>query len=153
MYDRYKHIILYGILLATLVFLLKWLQWRFLIIDNSLDIYIGLIAVFFTILGVWVASQLSRFRVKTVIVEREVFVTPPAAFAINEEELQKLHLTSREYEVLQLIVKGLSNTEIAETLFLSVSTIKTHASNLFFKMDVKSRTQAIEKSKRLRITP
>jgi ATP/maltotriose-dependent transcriptional regulator MalT len=138
--------------MAVLVFLLKWLQWKYLITDNSVDIYIGLIALLFTLLGVWVANQLTRTRVETVVVEKEIFVSGPAD-AVNETELKKLNLTSREYEVLQLLTQGRSNAEIADSLFLSLSTIKTHVSNLFVKMDVKSRTQAIEKAKRLRITP
>jgi ATP/maltotriose-dependent transcriptional regulator MalT len=89
--------------------------------------------------------------VKTVIVEKEVYINPSIDKAINDAELQKLQLSNREYEVLQLLTKGYSNAEIAENLFLSLSTVKTHASNLFYKMDVKSRTQAIEKAKRLRI--
>lgn len=147
-----KHILLYGALLAALIFILKWLQWKFLIVDNSLDIYIGLIAVFFTILGIWVANQLVRPKVQTVIVEKEVPVVLPDNSAINEEELKKLNLSNREYEILQLLVKGYSNAQIGETLFLSLSTVKTHVSNLFVKMDVKSRTQAIGKANRLRIT-
>jgi ATP/maltotriose-dependent transcriptional regulator MalT len=86
------------------------------------------------------------------VIEKEVFVSPPDDFAINDGELKKLNLTTREYEVLELMAKGMSNTEIADSLFLSVSTVKTHASNLFVKMDVRSRAQAIEKSKRLKIT-
>lgn len=144
-------ITLYGLLLAILVFVLKWLQWKFLIVDNSLDIYVGLIAVFFTILGVWIATQLVKTKVQTVIIEKEITVNPTGAFTVNETELKKLNLSSREYEVLQLVAKGYSNSDIAESLFLSLSTIKTHVSNLFTKMDVKSRTQAIEKAKRLKI--
>lgn len=143
----FRHIILYGLILAVLVFVLKWLQWKFLIVDNAIDIYIGLIAVFFTILGVWVATQLVKPKVQTVVIEKEV----PEKFEINETELKKLNLSSREYEVLQLLAKGCSNADIAGNLFLSVSTVKTHVSNLFVKMDVKSRTQAIEKAKRLKI--
>lgn len=142
-----KHIVLYSLALAILVFALKWLQWKFLIVDNSIDIYIGLVAVFFTALGVWVARQLSGTKVKTVLVPQ------PEAFILNETELQQLNLSSREYEVLQLLSKGHSNAQIAETLFLSLSTIKTHVSNLYLKMDVKSRTQALEKAKRLKIIP
>lgn len=137
--------------MAILVFMLKWLQWKYLIADNSLDIYIGLIALFFTFLGVWVANQLTRPKIQTVVVEKEVYVTTPEQ--VNDAELQKLNLTSREYEVLTLLAQGRSNAEIADRLFLSVSTIKTHVSNVFVKMDVKSRAQAIEKAKRLRITP
>ena len=146
-------IVLYGLILALLIFLLKWLQWKFIIVDNSLDIYIGLIALFFTILGIWVETQLIKTKTETVLVEKEIYITLPDKYEINDWELKKLNLTKREYEVLQLLVKGYSNAEIGEQLYLSLSTIKTHVSNLFVKMDVKSRTQAIEKSKRLKITP
>lgn len=148
---KHRRIVLYGIILAILVFVLKWLQWKFLIVDNSTDIYIGLIAVFFTILGVWVATNLVKPKVKIVFVEKEVFVTKPDEFILNENELKKLNLSGREYEVLQLLTRGCSNADIAKILFLSLSTVKTHVYNLFVKMDVKSRTQVIEKAKRLRI--
>ncbi|MTI24766.1 response regulator transcription factor [Fulvivirga kasyanovii] len=146
-----KYIMIYGASMAALIFVLKWMQWKYLIADNSLEIYIGLIAVFFTILGVWVANQLSRRRVRTVVVEKEVYRSLQED-GIDEIELKKLNLTAREYEVLQLITQGHTNAEIAEKLFLSLSTIKTHVSNLFVKMDVKSRTQAVEKANRLRLT-
>lgn len=148
---------LYGTLLAVLVFVLKWLQWKFLIVDNSIEIYIGLIAVFFTILGIWVATQLVKPKIETitetVIIEKEIYVPQQSAFSINQKELERLNLSSREYEILQLLAKGYSNADMAGDLFLSLSTIKTHVSNLYFKMDVKSRTQAIEKAKRLKIIP
>lgn len=146
-FKDFKPILLYGAALAALVFALKWLQWKFLIIDNAIDIYIGLVAVFFTILGIWVATQLMKPKVETII--KEV----PEPFAVNEDGLKKLNLSSREYEVLQLLAKGYSNAGMAESLFLSLSTIKTHVSNLYLKMEVKSRTQALEKAKRLRIIP
>ena len=151
MFKNIRHIFLYGATLALLIFSLKWLQWKFLIVDNAIDIYVGLIAVFFTILGIWVATQLSKPKIKTVIVEKEVPVPTTEGIHFDEEALKKLNLSSREYEVLQLLVKGYSNSEIASNLFLSVSTVKTHVSNLLFKMDVKSRTQAIEKANRLKI--
>lgn len=148
---------LYGTLLAVLVFVLKWLQWKFLIVDNSIEIYIGLIAVFFTILGIWVATQLVKPKIETitetVIIEKEIYVPRQPVFSINQKELERLNLSSREYEILQLLAKGYSNADMAGDLFLSLSTIKTHVSNLYFKMDVKSRTQAIEKAKRLKIIP
>lgn len=147
----FRHIILYGLILATLVFALKWLQWKFLIVDNAIDIYVGLIAIFFTALGIWVATQLVKPKVETVVVEKEIIVTQPEEFTVNETELKKLNLNNREYEVLQLLAKGHSNADIATNLFLTVSTIKTHVSNLYFKMDVKSRTQAITKAKQLKI--
>ncbi len=147
----FRHIILYGLILAMLVFALKWLQWKFVLVDNAIDIYIGAIALFFTILGIWVASHIMKPKVETLIVEKEIVVQQPETFALNTTALQQLNLNSREYEVLQLLAKGHSNADIAADLFLSVSTIKTHVSNLYFKMDVKSRTQAITKAKQLKI--
>jgi ATP/maltotriose-dependent transcriptional regulator MalT len=139
--------------MAIMVFALKWLQWKYLITDNSSDIYLGLIAVFFTALGIWVATQLANTKTATVIIEREVYLPRPDDFTINEAELKKLNLTNREHEVLQVLTQGYSNAEIAGKLFLSLSTVKTHVSNLFVKMEVKNRTQAVEKAKRLKITP
>jgi len=154
-FTRSRYLILYGVLLAFLVFLLKWLQWKFLIVDNSIEIYIGLIAVFFTILGIWVATQLVKPKVETitetVIIEKEIYIPRPEDFSVNQKELEKLNLSTREYEILQLLARGYSNADVAGNLFLSLSTIKTHVSNLYLKMDVKSRTQAIEKAKRLKI--
>lgn len=146
-----RHIILYGFVAAILVFALKWLQWKFLIVDISVDFYIGLIAVFFTILGLWMATKLVKPKVQKVVVEKEVYVTRPKGFTINKTELKKLNLSNREYEVLQLLAKGYSNADIAESLFLSVSTIKTHVSNLLMKMDAENRTQALVKARRLEI--
>lgn len=143
-----RHVALYALLMAILAFVLKWLQWKLLIQANAIDLYIGLIAVFFTTLGVWIATQLLKPKIQTVIVEKEVHLPDGS---LNERELEKLKLSSREYEVLQLLTRGCSNAEIAESLFLSLSTVKTHVSNLFIKMEVKSRTQAIEKAKRLKI--
>ena len=146
-----KHIFLYGLILAILVFALKWIQWKFLIVDNSIDIYIGLIAVFFTALGVWIATQVVKPKTRTIVVEKEIIVSQPEKFVLNEAALKRLDLSNREYEVLQLLAKGFSNTDIANNLFLSVSTVKTHVSNLFLKMDVKSRIQAVEKARKLKI--
>lgn len=152
-YIKIRQIALYGAGLSLLLFLLKWLQWQFLIKDNSLDLYIGLIALFFTLLGIWVARQLVKPKVETVIVEKEMVVRRQNEFTPDEAELEKLQLSRREWEVLQLICKGMSNKEIAGQLFLSLSTVKTHVSNILLKLDVKSRTKAIEKSKRIKIIP
>lgn len=135
-----------------LIFLLKWLQWKFLIVDNSIAIYIGLIAVFFTVLGIWLATQLTQPKIEKVIIEKEVIIPQTEDFTVNKIELQKLNLTKREYEILQLLTKGQSNADIAENLFLSISTVKTHVSNLYLKMNVKRRTQAVAKAKKLKLT-
>lgn len=147
----FRHIILYGLTLAVLIFALKWMQWKFLIVDNAIDIYIGLVALFFTTLGIWVAKQVIKPKVETVIVEKEIVVNQSTEFILDDAALEKLKLNGREYEILQLLAKGYSNAEIATRIFLSLSTVKTHVSNLYSKMDVKSRTQAIAKAKQLRI--
>ncbi|GGC49122.1 helix-turn-helix transcriptional regulator [Parapedobacter defluvii] len=147
----FQRILLYGTVLAVLVFFLKWVQWNFLIIDNAIDIYIGVIAVLFLVLGVWIANQMIKSR--TVIVERKVPVSTPRTVFINEDTLRELAISKREYEVLQLLAKGHTNADIATELFVSLSTVKTHVSNLFQKLDVKNRTQAITKSKELNIIP
>lgn len=147
-----KQIILYGLALAFLVILLKWLEMRFIIVDNQLELYEGIIAVMFTGLGIWLALKLRKPKIETVIVEKEVF-TNRSDFAINQHEINKLNLSKRELEVLQLMAQGLSNQEIAECLFVSLNTIKTHSAQIFEKMEVKRRTQAIEMGKRLSIIP
>lgn len=152
--SKNKHIILYGLSLAVLLFLLKWLELRLVIINHALELYIGAIALLFTLLGIWLALRLSRPKVRTIVVEKEVLVQPNGnGFELNEKELARLAISNRELEVLQLMAEGLSNQEIAARLFVSLSTIKTHTSRLFEKMDVKRRTQAVEMGKRLRIIP
>jgi DNA-binding CsgD family transcriptional regulator len=148
---RNKQNILYGISLALLLLLLKWLEWHFVIINHTFEIYAGTIAVFFTGLGIWLAIKLTSPKVKTVIIEKQVFSNPN--FILNQAELKRLCLSTRELEVLQLIADGLSNQQIAERLFVSLNTIKTHTSNLFLKLEVERRTQAIEKAKRLSLIP
>ena len=145
---KYGQLILYGISMALLLFLLKWLELRFLIIDHALEVYVGAIAVIFTGLGIWLAMKIVRPKVK--VVEREIYVTAP--FPINKKELELMNLSKRELEVLRLMAEGLSN-KIADKLFVSLSTIKTHSNNLFDKMNVERRTQAIDKGKRLGIIP
>jgi len=152
-FKRYKLIILYGVSLAVLTLLLRWLEFRFVVIDHALDIYIGIIAVFFTALGIWLALKLTKPKVKTIIVEKKVLVEAPGEFIFNEAEFRALGLSNRELEVLQLMSQGLSNQEIAEKLFVSLNTVKTHSSGLFSKLDVKRRTQAVEVGKRLKIIP
>jgi DNA-binding CsgD family transcriptional regulator len=156
---RHKLIILYGVSLAALLFLLKWLELRFIIIEHSFEVYAGAIALIFTALGIWLALKLTKPKVKTVVVEKEVYINKEIyisngpGFTLDEEALDKSGLSKRELEVLELIAQGFSNQEIANHLFVSLNTVKTHSSNLFLKLDVKRRTQAIEKAKRLSLIP
>lgn len=148
--NKHRDTILYGISLAFLLFFLKWIELRFIIINHTLEIYIGLIAILFTGLGIWLALKLTKPKIETQIIEKEISVRS-ADFSVNEEAMNELGISKRELEVLQLMAEGLSNQEIAERLFVSLNTIKTHTSNLFEKLDVKRRTQAVEKAKRLNL--
>jgi two-component system, NarL family, response regulator LiaR len=138
-----KTILLYGIAMAALTGVLKFIEYRFLVRDLSLEFYIGVVAVLFTGIGVWVGLRLTR---------RKVVIAAPE-FKLNEPELQRLGISKREYEVLELIAQGLSNQEIAEKLFVSLNTVKTHSSNLFMKLDARRRTQAIHRAKELGLLP
>ncbi len=149
--NNVKHIVIYGLAAAGLIFSLKWLQWNFLIKENAIDIYIGLLALIFTILGAWIASQLIKPKKQTVFVEKHIVVYKPTKFKLNQAALERLNLTNREYQILKLIVQGYSNAGIADELFLSLSTIKTHVSKLYTKLNVKSRFQAIALAKKMKI--
>ena len=146
-----KSTIIYGISLALLLFFLKWLELRFIIFRHSYEMYIGLIAVFFTGFGIWLALKLSKPTVETVIVEKEVYIEKQENFTRNHSLVTELELSNRELEVLELLAKGYSNQEIAGQLFVSLSTVKAHNQHLFEKLDVKRRTQAVEKAKRLQL--
>jgi NarL family two-component system response regulator LiaR len=135
-----RTIFLYGIALAALIFLLKFLEYRLFVRDLSLEFYIGIVALFCAAIGVWAGLRLTR--------PRKVFVPVSSDnFQLNEALLAQTGISKREYEVLELMAKGLSNQEIAEKLFVSLNTVKTHTSNLFVKLDAKRRTQAIQKAK------
>lgn len=154
LFSKNRLVILYGLSLAGILFLLKWLEFRFVIMDHSFEVYIGAIALIFTSLGIWLAIKLVRPKTETVIVEKEVFISKPAVgFIPDDKTLLRIGISKREWEVLAGMSEGLSNQEIADRLFVSLNTIKTHCSNLFEKMDVKRRTQAIEKGKRLGLLP
>ena len=150
---RNKATIVYGISLAFLLLLLKWLELRFIIFDHSFEIYIGFIAVIFTALGIWLALKLSKPKIETLVVEKEVYIHRNENFVPDTLLVSQLELSKRELEILSLLGQGYSNQEIAAKLFVSLSTVKTHNQNLFEKLDVKRRIQAVEKAKRLNIIP
>ena len=153
LFSRNKAVLVYGISLALLLFLLKWLELRFIIFNHSMEVYIAAIALIFTALGIWLAHKLIKPQIKTIVVEKEIYINHNGYFNLNEPELNKLGLSKRELEVLQLMAEGFSNVEIAERLYISLNTVKTHGSKLFEKMDVKRRTQAVEKGKKLSLIP
>jgi two-component system, NarL family, response regulator LiaR len=138
-----KTILIYGVALAALTGVLKFIEYRFFVRDLSLEFYLGLVAILFAGLGVWAGLRLTR---------RKVVVANPD-FKLNEPELQRLGISKREYEVLELMAQGLSNQEIADKLFVSLNTVKTHSSNLFMKLDVRRRTQAVRRAKEFGLLP
>lgn len=139
-----RTILVYGLSLAALISLLKFLEYRLFVRDLSMEFYVGIVAVMFTILGVWVGLKLTR---------RKTIIITNANFQFDESRLEKVGISKREYEVLELMARGFSNQEIADKLFVSLNTIKTHSSNLFLKLEAKRRTQAIQKAKELNLIP
>lgn len=133
-------IFLYGAAMALLVLILKWLEYRFLAKAMAMEIYLTLVAIFFTALGSWIGYQLTFKK------NREPQPTPPP-----DPDNDHFGLSKREKEVLHLMSQGLSNQEIADTLFVSLNTVKTHSSNIFNKLEVKRRTQAVKKAKDLQL--
>ena len=144
-----KTILLYGLLGGVLIAVLKLVEYRYLVIEHSLEIYGGIVAVLFSALGIWLGLKLTR---KTVVV-KEVPVHVQGPFIRNEAQLEKLGITPRELEILEAIAAGWSNREIAERLFVSENTVKTHAGRLFDKLSAKRRTQAIQRAKEAGLIP
>jgi DNA-binding CsgD family transcriptional regulator len=146
-----RNILIYGICGGVLILVLRLIEYRFLILQHSFEIYGGLIAVIFVLLGIWLGLKLTRKE--EVVVLKEVPVPAAQTFVINEAKLLFLGITPRELEILQLIAKGMSNREIAETLFVSENTVKTHSSRLFEKLSAKRRTQAVQIGKEMGLIP
>ena len=143
--------LIYGVCGGLLIVVLRLVEYRFLVVAHSAEIYGGLIALVFAILGIWLGVRLTRKK-ETIIV-KEVAVANSQPFTVNEDKLRELAITKRELEILELIAKGLSNREIAEKLFVSENTVKTHSSRLFDKLSAKRRTQAVQIGKELGLIP
>ncbi len=142
-------IVFFSVVLALAAFALQALHYHYMLNDLKLETYIGTVAALFLLFGLWVGSRLLKRKA-----EKEVIVqtlTVPEAVAANPDLAAGNGITVRELEVLQLIAQGHSNQEIADKLFVSLNTVKTHSSNLFLKLDVKRRTQAVQKAKELKL--
>lgn len=137
-------IVLYGLALAALVFVLKYIEYRYLLRDLRVEVYIGVVAVLFTALGIWMGSKLLK---------RKEVAPAVAPQRPNEEALRRSGISGRELEVLRSMATGCSNQEIADQLFISLPTVKSHISNLFVKLDVRRRTEAVHKAKSLGLIP
>jgi len=144
------HTLIYGLCGGLLIVALKLIEFRFLVVEHSLEIYGGLIALVFAGLGIWLGLKLTRKKEVFVVKEVPVATQP---FALNEERLKDLGITRRELEILQLIAQGMSNREIADKLFVSENTVKTHSSRLFDKLSAKRRTQAVQIGKEMGLIP
>ena len=135
-----KSIILYSIGVGLVAFLLQWLEYKYMVKVFSTEFYIVVIALFFTALGIWVGVRLTSSGAQQ-------------PFEKNIKALTYLGISDREYEVLTLLAQGLSNKEIADSLFVSTNTIKTHLAHLYDKLEVSRRQQAINKAKELKMIP
>ena len=137
-----KHIpiILFGVILAVVAVLLQFIEYRYFIGSLGTDVYTTVIAIIFTSAGIWFGLNLLKRKHRTTVNTE-----------IDQSRIKELRLNEREYEILKLIAKGNSNQEIAKQLFIAVPTVKTHTSNLYSKLDVKSRTQAIHKAQLLHL--
>jgi len=145
------HVLIYGLFGGVLIVSLKYIEFRFLVVGHALEIYGGLIALIFAGLGIWLGLKLTGK--KEVLVFKEVPAPSAQPFSLNEERQKKLGITKRELEILELIAQGRSNREIAEKLFVSENTVKTHSSRLFDKLGAKRRTQAVQLGQEMGLIP
>lgn len=157
------HVWLYGLVGGLLIAALKYLEYRWLLVQHSVEIYGAIVAALFATLGIWLGRRL--IRPETTVVVREVEVPVPVhvpvpvavpaaeGFVRDEAQVTALGLTPRELEILGLIADGLSTREMAERLFVSENTVKTHTSRVLDKLDARRRTQAVQRARDLRLVP
>jgi NarL family two-component system response regulator LiaR len=142
--------LLYGLAGGALIAALRWIEYQHVIRAHPGEIYGGLIALIFTAVGVWGGLHWNKRRT---IVVREVVVRDPEPFQPNLAAAEQAGLTPREKEILTLIAAGHSNREIADQLFVSENTVKTHSSRVFDKLRVRRRVQAVQKARELGLIP
>lgn len=158
-----RHILIFGLVGGVLVAALGWSEYRFLVIEHSVDIYAAVVGALFAGFGIWLGRRLTAppkpVVVREVVLQevqvREVVVKPAplAAFVADDARREELGITRREMEILALVAEGLSNREIGERLFVSENTVKTHCSRAFDKLGAKRRTQAVQIGKELGLLP
>ncbi len=148
-----KPVLIYGIVGGLLIALLQGIEFRYLVMEHSVAIYGGIVAAIFSAVGLWLGLKLTKTRETIVVREVEVRVEVPASvdFSVDEAKRDALGITRRELEILELIASGLSTREIAERVFLSENTVKTHSSRVFDKLGAKRRTQAVQIGRELRL--
>jgi ATP/maltotriose-dependent transcriptional regulator MalT len=143
-----KHALIYGLLAGVLIAALKLIEYRWLLVAHSIEIYAALVAAIFAAVGIWLGRRITRPR-ETIVV-REVLVPAPAEFVRDEARLESLGITPRELEILGLIAQGL---RIAERVFVSENTVKTHSSRVFDKLGARRRTEAVKIGKQMGLIP
>lgn len=158
-----RHVVIFGVVGGLLVIALQWIQYRFLIVEHSVEIYGALIAATFAGFGIWLGLRLTRGRSTVIIREIQVpgpaieVVAPvelaPEPFIPNEGKRDQLGITRRELEILGLVAQGMSNREIAGKLYVSENTVKTHCSRAFDKLGARRRTQAVQLGKEFGLLP
>lgn len=148
-----KSILLYGLLGGALIVLLRVIEYRYLVIEHSVEIYGGLVALVFVVLGIWLGLRITGRKERVIVREVPVPVPAPAEFVRNQARVEQIGMTPRELEILELIAAGLSNQEIAERVFVSENTVKTHSSRVFQKLGAKRRTQAVQLGKEFGLIP
>ena len=147
-----KTILIYGLLGGVLIAGLKLIEYRYLVVEHSIEVYGGLVALLFSGLGIWLGLRITGRRDRVVV--REVPVVASAGpFVPDAARLEQLGITPRELQILEHIAAGMSNREIAEKLFVSENTVKTHSSRLFEKLDAKRRTLVVQRAKDARLIP
>ena len=144
-----RYVLIFGLVGGALVTLLQWMQYRFLVVEHSVEIYAALIAAIFAGVGIWLGIRLTRSEPKVVIQQ----VLRPIPFVPDPRRCDDLGITPREMEILALVAKGLSNREIAGQLFVSENTVKTHCSRAFDKLGARRRTQAVQLGKEFGLLP
>jgi len=154
-----RHVLIFGFVGGLLIATLQYTEYRFVIIEHSVELYSALVAILFATFGIWLGLRIMRSRetIRETVVVREVLVTAetPALepFAPNTAHQQTLGITGRELEVLTLIARGFSNRAIATQLFVSENTVKTHCARAFDKLGAARRTQAVQRGKELGLLP
>jgi two-component system, NarL family, response regulator LiaR len=159
-----RHVLIFGLVGGLLIAALQYTEYRFVIIEHSIELYGALVAILFAAFGIWLGLRITRSRetIRETVVVREVlvpgeapapFASNTAPFAPNTARQQTLGITARELEILTLIAGGLSNREIATQLFVSENTVKTHCSRAFDKLGAARRTQAVQRGKELGLLP
>jgi ATP/maltotriose-dependent transcriptional regulator MalT len=139
----------------VLIALLRLVEYRYLVLEHSLEIYGGIVALVFAVVGIWLGQKLTRERIVTreVAVRVEVPAARREPFVRDQAKVEALGITPRELDILEAMAAGLSNKEIAERLFVSENTVKTHAARLFGKLSAKRRTQAVQRAREAGLIP